>query len=115
MSNPQCFPQALTYGLSVVILSFLVLLSERRDEPRGLGLSERRQQCAGVSFCARTRARDFGAVAGDWGKNETSVGDEKQERLRLREKHLKAIAKFAEEYLCRRWPIITYEGKPLKI
>lgn len=44
-----------------------------------------------------------------------SVGDEKQERLRLREKHLKAIAKFAEEYLCRRWPIITYEGKPLKI
>lgn len=43
-----------------------------------------------------------------------SVGDEKQERLCLREKHLKAIAKFAE-YLCRRWPVITYEGKPLKI
>lgn len=49
----------------IVILSFLVLLSERRDEPRGLGLSECRQQSAGVSFCAGVRAGDFGAVAGD--------------------------------------------------
>lgn len=48
----------------VVILSFLMLLSECRDELCGLGLSECRQQSAGVSFCAGVRARDFGAVAG---------------------------------------------------